>query len=238
MPTGLSVGGRLAAGFVLGTPMDSVFAYGMPPIEMRERFEEARQLILRAWSEPRAVRLQRQVQPAALRQYLAAPDAEANRRSGCRAEAAAWRPGTWSTSTTTATAICRSPGCTRRSRWSTGSGSTSSKHGGNTESASDGVHADRLPGQHRRRGGEEILRGGALLPSQLGARRILATRPATRPIESMQGFMPATWRWAEQADARGSDSRQPRRDELLGVRREGLHHRGHAGSACASGCAN
>ena len=38
--------------FVLGTPMDSTFAYGMAPIEMRERFEEARQLILRAWSEP------------------------------------------------------------------------------------------------------------------------------------------------------------------------------------------
>jgi alkanesulfonate monooxygenase SsuD/methylene tetrahydromethanopterin reductase-like flavin-dependent oxidoreductase (luciferase family) len=45
-------GGRLTAGFVLGTPMDSVFAYGMRPVEMRERFEEARQLILRAWSEP------------------------------------------------------------------------------------------------------------------------------------------------------------------------------------------
>jgi alkanesulfonate monooxygenase SsuD/methylene tetrahydromethanopterin reductase-like flavin-dependent oxidoreductase (luciferase family) len=45
-------GGRLTAGFVLGTPMDSVFAYGMTPVEMRERFEEARQLILRAWSEP------------------------------------------------------------------------------------------------------------------------------------------------------------------------------------------
>jgi alkanesulfonate monooxygenase SsuD/methylene tetrahydromethanopterin reductase-like flavin-dependent oxidoreductase (luciferase family) len=46
-------GGRLTAGFVLGTPMDSAFAYGMPPSEMRERFEEARQLILRAWSEPK-----------------------------------------------------------------------------------------------------------------------------------------------------------------------------------------
>ena len=45
-------GGRLAAGFVLGTPMDSTFAYGTAPVEMRERFEEARQLILRAWSEP------------------------------------------------------------------------------------------------------------------------------------------------------------------------------------------
>ncbi len=45
-------GGRLAAGFVLGTPMDSTFAYGMTPVEMRERFEEARRLILKAWSEP------------------------------------------------------------------------------------------------------------------------------------------------------------------------------------------
>ncbi|HXW83363.1 MAG TPA: LLM class flavin-dependent oxidoreductase [Candidatus Binataceae bacterium] len=45
-------GGRLTAGFVLGTPMDSTFAYGMPPVELRERFEEARQLILRAWREP------------------------------------------------------------------------------------------------------------------------------------------------------------------------------------------
>ena len=44
-------GGRLAAGFVLGTPMDSVFAYGMTPVEMRERFDEARRLILRAWTE-------------------------------------------------------------------------------------------------------------------------------------------------------------------------------------------
>jgi alkanesulfonate monooxygenase SsuD/methylene tetrahydromethanopterin reductase-like flavin-dependent oxidoreductase (luciferase family) len=45
-------GGRLTAGFVLGTAMDSTFAYGTTPVEMRERFEEARQLILRAWSEP------------------------------------------------------------------------------------------------------------------------------------------------------------------------------------------
>jgi alkanesulfonate monooxygenase SsuD/methylene tetrahydromethanopterin reductase-like flavin-dependent oxidoreductase (luciferase family) len=45
-------GGRLVAGFVLGSPMDSIFAYGVSPIEVRERFEEARQLILRSWSEP------------------------------------------------------------------------------------------------------------------------------------------------------------------------------------------
>jgi alkanesulfonate monooxygenase SsuD/methylene tetrahydromethanopterin reductase-like flavin-dependent oxidoreductase (luciferase family) len=45
-------GGRLIAGFVFGTPMDSVFSYGTKPIELRERFHEARELILRSWREP------------------------------------------------------------------------------------------------------------------------------------------------------------------------------------------
>lgn len=43
-------GGRLIAGMVFGTPMDSAFSYGTPPAELRERFHEARQLILRAWA--------------------------------------------------------------------------------------------------------------------------------------------------------------------------------------------
>jgi alkanesulfonate monooxygenase SsuD/methylene tetrahydromethanopterin reductase-like flavin-dependent oxidoreductase (luciferase family) len=42
-------GGRLIAGMVFGTPMDSAFSYGTPPIELRERFYEARELILKAW---------------------------------------------------------------------------------------------------------------------------------------------------------------------------------------------
>ena len=42
-------GGRLIAGFVYGTPMDSVYAYGIPPAEVRPRFAEARELILKAW---------------------------------------------------------------------------------------------------------------------------------------------------------------------------------------------
>ena len=44
--------GRLIAGFVFGTPMDAVLSYGTRPIELRERFHEARELILRAWREP------------------------------------------------------------------------------------------------------------------------------------------------------------------------------------------
>lgn len=43
-------GGRVIAGMVFGTPMDSTFAYGRVPVELRERFHEARELILRAWS--------------------------------------------------------------------------------------------------------------------------------------------------------------------------------------------
>ena len=42
-------GGRAIAGFVFGTPMDSVFAYGNPPPELRDRFHEARNLIQKAW---------------------------------------------------------------------------------------------------------------------------------------------------------------------------------------------
>ncbi|OAI40338.1 oxidoreductase [bacterium SCGC AG-212-C10] len=45
-------GGRLIAGFVFGTPMDSTFSYGTPPVELRERFHEARELIVRSWQEP------------------------------------------------------------------------------------------------------------------------------------------------------------------------------------------
>lgn len=42
-------GGRIIAGIVFGTPMDSAFSYGVPPVELRERFHEARDLIVRAW---------------------------------------------------------------------------------------------------------------------------------------------------------------------------------------------
>lgn len=45
-------GGRIIAGMVNGTPMDTGFSYGIPPVELRGRFEEARQLVTRAWSEP------------------------------------------------------------------------------------------------------------------------------------------------------------------------------------------
>src|SRR3984957_5857091 len=42
-------GGRVIAGIVVGTPMDTTFCYGLPPIELRDRFREARELVHRAW---------------------------------------------------------------------------------------------------------------------------------------------------------------------------------------------
>ena len=45
-------GGRLIAGFPVGTPMDTCFAYGQNPSMLRERYLEAHDLVMRAWTEP------------------------------------------------------------------------------------------------------------------------------------------------------------------------------------------
>ncbi len=45
-------GGRLVAGFPVGTPMDTCYAYGRNPSQLRERYLEAHDLVLRCWTEP------------------------------------------------------------------------------------------------------------------------------------------------------------------------------------------
>ncbi len=45
-------GGRLVAGFPVGTPQDTVFAYGQSPATLREKYREGVELVLRAWTEP------------------------------------------------------------------------------------------------------------------------------------------------------------------------------------------
>ncbi len=45
-------GGRLLAGFPVGTPMDTNFCYGQIPALTREKYYEAHELIMRAWHEP------------------------------------------------------------------------------------------------------------------------------------------------------------------------------------------
>ena len=42
--------GRLIAGMPVGTPMDALLAYGIRPLEQRERYVEAHDLILKAWT--------------------------------------------------------------------------------------------------------------------------------------------------------------------------------------------
>jgi alkanesulfonate monooxygenase SsuD/methylene tetrahydromethanopterin reductase-like flavin-dependent oxidoreductase (luciferase family) len=44
-------GGRLVAGFPIGLHYDASFNNGIPPIEIRPRFDENLELVLRAWSE-------------------------------------------------------------------------------------------------------------------------------------------------------------------------------------------
>jgi alkanesulfonate monooxygenase SsuD/methylene tetrahydromethanopterin reductase-like flavin-dependent oxidoreductase (luciferase family) len=45
-------GGRLVAGFPVGTPMDTNFCYGQIPALTRDKYREAHELIMRAWAEP------------------------------------------------------------------------------------------------------------------------------------------------------------------------------------------
>jgi len=45
-------GGRLVAGFPVGTSMDTNFAYGVPPALLREKYYEAHDLIMKAWTTP------------------------------------------------------------------------------------------------------------------------------------------------------------------------------------------
>src|SRR6056297_768871 len=45
-------GGRLIAGFPVGTPMDTCFAYGQNPSHLRDKYLEAHDLVIRAWTEP------------------------------------------------------------------------------------------------------------------------------------------------------------------------------------------
>ncbi|WP_218127481.1 LLM class flavin-dependent oxidoreductase [Belnapia rosea] len=44
-------GGRLIAGFPVGTPMDTCYAYGQNPSMLRARYLEAHDLVVKAWTE-------------------------------------------------------------------------------------------------------------------------------------------------------------------------------------------
>ncbi len=45
-------GGRLIAGFPVGSPMDTCYAYSTNPSELRDRYYEAHDLVIQAWTRP------------------------------------------------------------------------------------------------------------------------------------------------------------------------------------------
>ena len=45
-------GGRLIAGFPVGSPMDTCYAFGQNPSMLRQRYYEAHDLVMKAWREP------------------------------------------------------------------------------------------------------------------------------------------------------------------------------------------
>src|SRR6266540_2677494 len=45
-------GGRLVAGFPVGTSMDTNYTYGQTPPTLRDKYHEAHDLIIKAWTEP------------------------------------------------------------------------------------------------------------------------------------------------------------------------------------------
>jgi alkanesulfonate monooxygenase SsuD/methylene tetrahydromethanopterin reductase-like flavin-dependent oxidoreductase (luciferase family) len=45
-------GGRLIAGFPVGTPWDTSYCYGMNPSQLRARYREAHDLVVQAWTRP------------------------------------------------------------------------------------------------------------------------------------------------------------------------------------------
>jgi alkanesulfonate monooxygenase SsuD/methylene tetrahydromethanopterin reductase-like flavin-dependent oxidoreductase (luciferase family) len=46
-------GGRVIAGFPVGTPMDTCYAYGVNPSELRARYYEAHDIVMKAWRNKR-----------------------------------------------------------------------------------------------------------------------------------------------------------------------------------------
>jgi alkanesulfonate monooxygenase SsuD/methylene tetrahydromethanopterin reductase-like flavin-dependent oxidoreductase (luciferase family) len=64
-------GGRLVAGFPVGTAMDTNYCYGEVPATLREKYREAHDLILRAWTEPDVFSFNGKFTKAALCQFVA-----------------------------------------------------------------------------------------------------------------------------------------------------------------------
>ena len=112
-------GGRLIAGFPVGSPMDTCYAYGQNPSLLRERYLEAHDLVMRAWTEQDTFAFNGRFNQQRYVNIWPRPiQTSRTRRSGSRA-AARSRPGggapRWTTSTATSPTSATRPA---RRRWS------------------------------------------------------------------------------------------------------------------------
>ncbi|WBL35214.1 LLM class flavin-dependent oxidoreductase [Tepidiforma flava] len=98
-------GGRLVAGFPVGTSMDTNFAYGVPGAQLRERYYEAHDLIMQAWHNEGVTHFNgKYTQIRYMNPWPRRPSRSPTRPSGSPA-AAPSKPGSgapiWATSTPT-----------------------------------------------------------------------------------------------------------------------------------------
>jgi len=111
-------GGRLIAGFPVGTPMDTCFAYGQNPSMLRERYLEAHDLVMRAWTERDTFAFNGRYNQ---QRYVRGRCSGRTRRCGSRA-AARSKPGSGAPRWTTSTRICRISATRMAARRCTASG--------------------------------------------------------------------------------------------------------------------
>ena len=96
-------GGRLIAGFPVGSPMDTCYAYGQNPSMLRERYYEAHDLVKKAWTEKETFAFSGRFNQQRYVNIWPRPiQNDRIRRSGSRAAARSRRGGgarRWTTST-------------------------------------------------------------------------------------------------------------------------------------------
>jgi Coenzyme F420-dependent N5,N10-methylene tetrahydromethanopterin reductase and related flavin-dependent oxidoreductases len=93
-------GGRLIAGFPVGLSYDANLNASLPAVETRERYREHRELILKAWSEPRPFPWNGRFEKYGQVNLWPRRSSSRTRRSGFLAPARQGRCGTSSPTTT------------------------------------------------------------------------------------------------------------------------------------------
>ena len=171
-------GGRLVAGFPVGTPMDTNFCYGQIPALTRDKYAESARAdhegVGHATSRsPSTASTTSCATSTAGRSRSSSP----TRRSTSRA-AARSRRGTSASTTTTTTRTCRSAATCAARRCSTATGSASAARDKDDSPVPGRLRPDHLRRRHRRRGRAALRRAHPVLLQPVPARLPRVRRPA------------------------------------------------------------